>query len=208
MEMIQAWCSSPQWFVLGVVLAVLLSGGGCKHRTRSGSEAPADTSGRPAPKHVSWDARFTMFEEGRLRANLEAARMEQYRTSDSTYSVWRSTSDSVRVRVHLFSETGDSLATLTADSVVFQDQKGRLDAYRDVVVITESSKRLETQHLIWRQADRKIRTRRFVRVITPKEIVQGNGLVAEEDLETYQIGRFTAEVQVDEGGESAGENEK
>jgi hypothetical protein len=28
--------------------------------------------------------------------------------------------------------------------------------------------------------------------------VRGNGLVADEDLETYQIGRFTAEVDVDE----------
>lgn len=130
--------------------------------------------------------------------------MEQYRTADSSYSVWRSMNDTARVRVYLF-EQGDSSATVTADSLVFQDQKGVLDAYRNVVVVTESNKRLETEHLIWNQSDRKIRTRRFVRIQTPTEEVQGNGLVADEDLETYQLGRFSAEVEVEDENKE-GEN--
>lgn len=130
--------------------------------------------------------------------------MEQYRTADSSYSVWRSMNDTARVRVYLF-EQGDSSATVTADSLVFQDQKGVLDAYRNVVVVTESNKRLETEHLIWNQSDRKIRTRRFVRIQTPTEVVQGNGLVADEDLETYQLGRFSAEVEVEDENKE-GEN--
>lgn len=206
--MVQISWASRQFVLGGIVLAVLLGGGGCKHRTRSGENPSADSSKGPIPKHISWDAHFTLFEEGRRRAVLAAPRMEQYKTSDSTYSVWRSMSDTVRVQAQFFGENGDSLATLTADSVVFEDQKGRLDAYRDAVVVTETNKRLESQHLTWRQADRMIRTRRFVRIITPKEVVQGNGLVAEEDLETYQIGRFTAEVKVDdENGAPKEQNE-
>lgn len=127
--------------------------------------------------------------------------MEQYKTSDSSYSVWRTMSDTGRVRAYLFDQEGDSSATLTADSVVYQNQKGQLDAYGNVVVVTESNKHLESEKLTWRQADRTIRTRRFVRIVTPKEVVQGNGLVADEDLESYQIGRFTAEVEVDEEDE-------
>jgi LPS export ABC transporter protein LptC len=160
----------------------------------------------PTPKHVSWDAQFTMSEGGRSRAVLRAPRMEQYRTGDSTYSVWRSMTDTARVRVYLFDEQGDSSATVTADSLVFQDQKGILDAYRNVVVVTKS-RRLNTEHLTWEQDDRKIRTKRFVRIRTPTEVVQGNGLVADEDLETYQLGRFSAEVEVDdENGGSGDEN--
>ncbi len=124
--------------------------------------------------------------------------MEQYQTDDSTYSVWRSMDDTTKVRVYLFDEEGDSSATVTADSLVFQDQKGVLHAYRNVVVTTEDNKRLESEHLTWHQADRTIRTHRFVRIRTPSEVVQGDGLVADEDLETYQLGRFSAEVDVDE----------
>lgn len=147
-----------------------------------------------------------MSEEGRPRAILRASRMEQYQTDDSTYSVWRSMGDTMRVRMHLFDEEGDSSATVRADSLVFQEQKGVMDAYKDVVVTTED-KRLESEHLTWQQADRKIRTRRFVRIRTPTEVVQGNGLVADENLETYQLGRFEAEVEMEESEEPGREEE-
>lgn len=191
------------WFFVAVGGGVL--GGGCEHRTRSGEPDRKSRAQGPTPTHVSWEAEFDMTEEGRPRAVLRARRMEQYEADDSTYSVWRSMDDTTRVRVYLFDEDGDSSATVTADSLVFQDQKGVLDAYRDVVVTTEENKRLESEHLTWHQADRTIRTRRFVRIRTPSEVVQGDGLVADEDLETYQLGRFSAEVDVDEGDDSGGQ---
>ncbi|WP_208426465.1 LPS export ABC transporter periplasmic protein LptC [Salinibacter sp.] len=192
--------------VLGLLVCVAVGGGllagGCEHRTRPGGTDRDKTTTGPTPKHVSWDAAFNMSENGRPRAVLRARRMEQYRTDDSTYSVWRSMDDTTKVRVYLFDEEGDSSATVTADSLVFQDQKGVLDAYRNVVVTTEDNKRLESEHLTWHQADRTIRTRRFVRIRTPSEVVQGDGLVADEDLETYQLGRFSAEVDVDEDNDT------
>lgn len=198
---------SRPWICAITLAGVLCLSSGCEHRTAPTSGAPVDTSRGPTPTHVSWEATFTMNEAGRRRAILAADRMEQYKTSDSTYSVWRSMSDTLRVRAFLFDQQGDSSATVTADSIVFQEQKGRLDAFGNVVVITETNKRLETEHLTWNQADRSIRTRRFVRIVTPQEVVQGNGLVADESLETYQIGRFTAEVEVEETEEESDTNE-
>lgn len=192
-------CLRMHWFQLvAVLLAGCFVGGGCEHRTGTSGPSSSESDTGPTPTHVSWDAQFTMSEEGRPRAVISAPRMEQYRTSDSTYSVWRSMRDTARVRLYLYDPEGDSSATLTADSVVFEDREGLLNAYRNVVVVTESNKRLQTEHLAWRQADRKIRTRRFVRIRTPTEVVQGNGLVADEDLETYQLGQFEAEVEVDD----------
>lgn len=204
--MVQGWYRSRGAGLGIILLGALLLGGGCEHRARSGSGRSGKKSGGPTPTHVSWDAQFTLSKGGDPRAVIEAPRMEQYRVSDSTYSVWRSVSDTTRVRVYLFNQKGDSSATMTADSLVFQERKGILDAYQNVVVVTESQKRLVTEHLTWKQADRKIRTQRFVRIRTPTEVVQGHGLVADENLETYQIGRFAAEVEVDEKeGESGNE---
>lgn len=196
-----AWTFCP--FAVAVLFGMLLVGVGCEHRTQLGDQDGSTSKEGPTPKHVSWDALFKMTEGGRSRAVLEAPRMEQYRIDDSTYSVWRSMRDTARVRVYLFDEQGDSSATVTADSLVFQDQKGILNAYRNVVVVTESDKRLRTEHLIWEQDDRKIRTNRFVRIRTPTEVVQGDGLVADEDLETYQLGRFSAEVEMDDENEGS-----
>ncbi len=199
------WISGT--FLVASLLGVLFVGGGCEHRARSGGPDSLATAEGPTPKHVSWEARFTMTEGGRPRATIEAPRMEQYQSADSSYSVWRSMSDTAQVRVYLFDQKGDSSATMTADSLIFLDQKGLLDAYQNVVVVTEDNKRLETEHLTWSRADRRIRTKRFVRIRTPSEVVQGNGLVAEEDLDTYQLGRFSAEVEV-EGENKDAENEE
>lgn len=169
---------------------------GCEERTRESAPDPEPPTG-PTPTHISWNARFTMSQAGRPRAHIRAEQMEQYDTPDSTYSILRSPSDTSRVRAHVFDEQGDSSAVIIADSVLFHDREGRFEAFGNVVVITTEDKRLESEHLTWQQADRKIRTRRFVRILTPTERVQGNGLVADEDLDTYQIGRFTAEVEME-----------
>lgn len=186
------------WLVVGLFLSL---GGtfGCEHRARpEGGEESPDSVRTSTPSQVTWDAEFALNEAGRRRAVIRADRMEQYQTDDSTYSVWRTLDDTSRVRSYVFDEAGDSSATITADSVVFFNQEGRYEGYGNVVVITKEGRRLESEHLTWHQSDRTIRTRRFVHITTPKEDVRGNGLVADENLETYQIGRFTAEVDVED----------
>ncbi len=110
-----------------------------------------------------------------------------------------------RVLTYVFEE-GDSSAAITATRMMFFADEGRFEAFGDVEVLTTESKQLFSEQLTWDQTERKIRTRRFVRIITPSETVQGNGLLADEDLDTYQIGRFTANVDIDD--EEGGEREK
>lgn len=183
--------------ILAVMVGIGMTIGGCEYRSRSDGGLPPDSLRSNAPSQITWDAEFVMNEEGQRRAAIRADRMEQYRTDDSTYSIWRAMTDTSRVRSYVFEE-GDSSATITADSVVYFNQEGRYEAYGNVIVVTNEGRRLESEHLTWNQFDRKIRTRRFVHITTPSEDVRGNGLVADEDLETYQIGQFTAEVEVEE----------
>jgi LPS export ABC transporter protein LptC len=184
-------------FIASLFLSLALSVS-CQHRSRTGKGGlPPDSLQRDRASQVTWDPEFLLNKSGRRRAIIRADLMKQYRTDDSTYSVWR-TLDSSRVQSFVFDRAGDSSATITADSVVFFNQEGRYEAYGDVVVVTNEGRRLESEHLTWDQTDRTIRTRRYVRITTPTEDVRGNGLVADEDLETYQISRFTAEVEVDE----------
>ncbi len=184
------------WLVVGLLLTVL-GALGCERRGNGARGPAADSLAPEGPDQITWEARFSMDEGGRRRAAITAQKMEQYKTEDSTYSIWRTLVDTNRVRSYVFDEQGDSSATIVADSVVFFSQEGRFEAYGNVVVTTQDGRRLNSEHLTWNQADRTIRTRRFVRITTPTERVQGNGLVADEDLETYQIGSFTAEVEVE-----------
>jgi hypothetical protein len=107
-----------------------------------------------------------------------------------------------RVVAYVFEE-GDSSAVITAERMLYFADEGRFEAFGDVEVHTVDRKRLSSEQLTWNQNTRKLRTRRFVRIVTPTEDVQGNGLVADENLDTYQIGRFMADVDVDDDGSAA-----
>lgn len=179
-----------------VVLAVSV---GCQRQERADQPAEPDSLG--GPSQVSFDARFVVNENGRRRAMLVAERMEHYDSerNDSTYALLRGQlKDSSRVTVFVFDARGDSSATIEADRIYYHENEERFEAYGDVIVTTPEGRRLESERLTWRQDERKIRTPTFVRITSPGEYVEGQGLVADEDLETYQIGRFSAEVEVED----------
>jgi hypothetical protein len=195
-----------RYALLAAALATLaLLAAGC----RAGEEAappPAAPEGPPPPVQVSYDARFAMRQGPRPRAFLRAGRMERYETEDSLYTLLLPDTLATpppalppgRVRAQLFDAAGDSSATLFADRLRHLEREERFEAFGRVVVTTVTGKRLETEYLTWEEARREIRTPAFVRITTPTETVAGNGLVADESLETYQIGRFSAEVEVEE----------
>ena len=126
--------------------------------------------------------------------------MAQYENEDSTYQLLRGHPDSLdrRVTAYLFDTEGDSSATLTADRVLYFDREKRFEAEGGVVVVTSENKRLESERLVWFEDERKVRTESFVSIVSPQEQVQGYGLVADEDLKNYEIGRFSAQVTVEE----------
>jgi hypothetical protein len=71
----------------------------------------------------------------------------------------------------------------------------------NVIVVTPDEKTLESEHLVWLEDDRKLRTPGFVRITTPNERVQGYNLLADEDLSTYTLARVTGQVTVEDDTE-------
>lgn len=208
-------CSSVLRASVGRVLAVALGAvllgalAGCTRRAgpTAAEAVAADTLLRPA--QVSHDVRLHVLNGSEPRAVLRAGRMERYDTEDSLYTLFlpdtttrRQPGDPPpgRVRAHIFDVEGDSSATLTAQRLRYVDRDERFVAEGDVVVRTVEGRLLQSEHLAWLEADAQIRTPGFVRITTPTERVEGNGLVADESLETYQIGRFSADMEVGEDG--------
>lgn len=170
---------------------------GCERSSAPSAGASVPDGG---PDQVSWNARFALSEGGAQRAEIIAGQMEHFMQGDSSYAVLQPHPDSTegRITAHLFTSEGDSSATLRADRMLYYEEQGRFEAFGRVVVTTPEGKRLNTEHLTWDEADRKIRTPGFVRITTPSEYVEGTGLVAEEDLDTYQLGKFSARVALDD----------
>ena len=56
-----------------------------------------------------------------------------------------------------------------------------------VVVVSDSGTTVTTEKLYWDNKRRKVHSDLFVRVVSPREIIQGVGFEADENLDNYTI---------------------
>lgn len=191
--------------ILLTLFLFVLSTTGCEYR--AGEAASMDTvRAATEPDQESWNAHLFVTdvpvgnEASRNRMELLADYMARYEREDSTYMLLRSNPDSTATRVvaHLFDANGDSSATVIADRMLYFDQEQRFEARGKVIVVTTEGKRLESEHLVWNEAEREVRTPGFVNITTETQRMQGYGLVAEENLATYRISRVTAQVTLED----------
>lgn len=101
---------------------------------------------------------------------------------------------------------------LKADYGIGYDNTGngmdKMEAKRHVVVVNEKGDKLETEHLTWNAATKKIYTDEFVKITTKDEIIWGTGLEANQDFSEYEIKHPQGEVSVDAKDVSSSTNDK
>lgn len=191
-------------YIVGFLVVGLVLGGCRREGERDLSMDTIRAEG--GPQQESWGASFYVSEvvrgneASRPRLRMEADYLAEYERGDSTYTLLQGHPDSTgrRVVATLFDAVGDSSAVLRAERVYYFTADKRFEARGNVVVVTNEGRRLESEHLVWFEAERKVRTPGFVRITMPDERVQGYGLVADEDLTTYQLSRVTAEILLEE----------
>lgn len=171
---------------------------GCERRaSQSASIEAVRAEGEPVQE--SWAMRYDVLEAGQPRVQMEAGYMARYEHEDSTYLYLQPVDTTDRqVLIHLYDDQGDSSATVTADRVRYYEDDDRFVARGDVLVVTKQGKRLLSEHLVWNEASREVTTPGYVHIISPDETIQGYGLVADEDLDTYTLSNVTGHVFRDE----------
>lgn len=185
-------------FRLLAFLIVVTSTTGC-HREPASAPSMEDVRAEVAPRQESWDVKYVVTEtapdevSSRPRLDIEANYMATFETEDSTYTLMLG--DSLRrVLAHLYDEAGDTSATLQANRLTLFEEEDRFEARGNVVAETPDERILESEHLIWLEKEREVRTPGFVRITTPEERVEGYDLVADENLESYVLRRITGQV--------------
>ena len=185
---------------LSLLVAVLAAG--C-HREKAAPPSMEDVRSAVDPLQESWDVHYAVSEidpdavASRPRLDIQAPYMAAYETEDSTYTMM--VADSLnRVIVHFYDEEGDTSAVLVADRVILYDEEDRFEARGNVIADTPDDKHLESEHLVWLEKEREVRTPGFVRITTPQERVQGYDLVADENLDSYTLRRVTGQVLVED----------
>ncbi|MCU7495929.1 MAG: LPS export ABC transporter periplasmic protein LptC [Ignavibacteria bacterium] len=131
------------------------------------------------PTQESWNFQMMFTDEGKLKAVLTSSHARVFEDKKETLLD--------TVRIDFYNDAGQKTSTLTS-------LKGRVDGFTNnmyaidsVVARNDSGTTLKTQELMWRNKDRKIVSDKFVTIVSPREKIQGYGVVADQSLRNYVI---------------------
>lgn len=107
--------------------------------------------------------------------------------------------------IYFFDENKEVKTSLTARYAIKYENKDFMEAKNDVVVVNRIGERLNTEHLMWDQVQRKIYSDVFVKITRQDEVLYGYGFEADETFEKWIMKdpRGSFNIDVDEEENSA-----
>jgi len=97
------------------------------------------------------------------------------------------------VRVRFINPMGELTTILTSQEGSVDEATNNLEARKNVYVVSRDSVKLWTEELYWDNRRQLIHTPAFVRIVSPREQLQGQGFESDQALENYRIFKVTGE---------------
>ncbi len=106
------------------------------------------------------------------------------------------------IEVNFYASTGEKDTYLRSDYAIRYPLKKIWEAKGNVQVINKKGEKLETEFLIWDEADESISSEEFVRITTGQQIIMGEGFKADQTFDSYEINKVTGEIYVEDDQDS------
>ncbi len=142
------------------------------------------------PVQETWDAKITFSDSGRVKAILVTPYLAQYsrqgtleRQMDSTF------------RVDFFDEFGNHTSFIVANRAKVHPNND-MEAFENVLVVSDDCTRVTTEYMKWTAADKKIRSDKFVTIAKPTETLSGYGFESDQNLKNYRIFKASGQMKV------------
>lgn len=102
------------------------------------------------------------------------------------------------IYVEFYDDSNKVKSILKSNYAIRYEQTKKMEAKYQVEVINENGEKLNTEHLIWDEEKKKIRSDEFVKITTKKEIIMGDGLEADQDFSEWEILKVKGVIKVNE----------
>ncbi len=142
------------------------------------------------PAQESWNSVITFSDSGKIKAIMNAGHLRVFEEAKETLL-------DDKIKIDFFDEKEIKTTTLNSLRGRVDDRTNNLWAIDSVVAVSDSVT-LITDELMWRNVDKKIVSDKFVRIITPKEKIEGYGFESDQSLRNYVIYRITFVTSNDE----------
>ncbi|MCA1763479.1 MAG: LPS export ABC transporter periplasmic protein LptC [Cryomorphaceae bacterium] len=134
------------------------------------------------PARSTANVLYTYTDSGMVNNTLRAAKVDQFSTEDSTYSVITG-----GFELKFFTSSGELDGKLTAINAYLYDQNSLMVARDSVVFVNRDNEVLKTEELIWVQDSAIVYTDKFVTIERDAGVIYGKGLRANENFTNYDI---------------------
>ena len=142
------------------------------------------------PDQESNNATITFTEEGVLKAILYADNIKVLGEQNEKLLT--------NVKIEFFNEFEERTSVLTSLHGKIDDDTQDMYAIDSVVAVSDSGTTLFTDELVWENKSKKIKSQKFVRIVSPDEILEGYGFESDQDLENYTIFDITYITTIEE----------
>ncbi|MBN2288221.1 MAG: LPS export ABC transporter periplasmic protein LptC [Candidatus Glassbacteria bacterium] len=170
-------------------MAMLLAVPGCQTAETDREQVSRD-QGLEIPDQVFEGFEMTITEDGIKKGWVQGERAERYES--------RKIFTLSRPKVIFYSPSGAVQSVMTSLRGLIQISSGDMEAYDSVVVISaDSSKILETRHLVWKKSENLIVGDSAV-VIRAKGrgILYGDGIVSDAGFDNVEVKNPTGDINV------------
>lgn len=146
------------------------------------------------PTESSTDLRVMFTDSGNLEFRMLAAQMDHYVLGVSEpYSEFTK-----GIYIESYDKTNKVKSTMKADYAIRYETSKKMEAKKNIEIVNENGERLKTEHLVWDEETHKIISDTYVEIRTNKEVIQGSGLIANEDFSEWEIQNVTGTIPVNE----------
>ncbi|HEY6951464.1 MAG TPA: LPS export ABC transporter periplasmic protein LptC [Bacteroidota bacterium] len=171
-------------FSLLLPLAAVLVLAACEEKIKPSVLPTVDS--KNMPQQESWNSHIVISDSGKVRAIIDAGYLSVFEGSQQTHM-------SEGVVVHFYNSEGKQTSVLTSKEAIVDETTNNLEAIGDVLVVSPDSSKLRTEHLYWDNQRQLVHTPEFVRIVSPKEKLQGHGFESDQNLHNYKIFHVTGQ---------------
>ena len=144
------------------------------------------------PDQESWNSTVTFSDSGTVKAILVSSHIRMFGVKYETLL------DSGLV-VDFYNESGVHTSKLSADRGRVEDRTKDLEAFGNVLFVSDSGTVVETDYMKWTNKTRQVSGDRFVTITSPTERLQGYGFEADQGLKNYTVfGQIRGEAELKE----------
>ncbi len=160
-----------------VTLLALLLVLGCERNSQSGLQP----SGEDIPDQEGWHSRVVVTQKGRRAAVIRYGHMRKFSKRDMVLF-------DGGIEVDFYNPDGEHTSNLVAEEGRMWENIGKIEAFKNVVVTTDSGMVLKTQYLVWEQQEEKIHTDKMVTITTRDgDVLTGQGFESDQNFHKWVI---------------------